>query len=31
MDPDNMQGMTAFPQLTDDQLTELIAYLETLD
>ena len=31
MDPDNMQGMTAFPQLTDDQLTELVAYLETLD
>jgi cytochrome c oxidase subunit 2 len=31
MDPDDMRGMTAFPQLTDDQLTELIAYLETLD
>ncbi|MEM9134868.1 MAG: cytochrome c oxidase subunit II [Actinomycetota bacterium] len=31
MDPDDGRGMTAFPQLTDEQLDNLVAYLATLD
>ncbi len=31
MDPDNLLGMPAFPQLTEEDLEALVAYLETLD
>lgn len=31
MDPDDGRGMTSFPQLTDEQLDDLVAYLATLD
>ncbi len=31
MAPEDERGMTAFPQLSDEQLDQLIAYLETLD
>ncbi len=31
MDPDDLRGMPAFPQLTDEQLDQLVAYLATLD
>jgi cytochrome c oxidase subunit 2 len=31
MDPDGQRGMLAFPQLTDEQLDQVVAYLATLD
>lgn len=31
MDPDGRRGMIAFPQLTDQQLDQIVAYLATLD
>ena len=31
MDPDGERGMLAFPQLTDEQLDQIVAYLATLD
>lgn len=31
MDPDDLQGMTSFPQLTDENLDDLVAYLSSLD
>jgi len=31
MKSDDMQGMTPFPQLSDDELDEVVAYLETLE
>lgn len=31
MASDDMRGMTSFPQLTDEQLDEVVAYLATLD
>jgi cytochrome c oxidase subunit 2 len=31
MDPDGQRGMRAFPQLTDEQLDQVVAYLATLD
>ncbi len=31
MDPDGERGMLPFPQLTDEQLDQLVAYLATLD
>lgn len=31
MDPDDLRGMPAFPQLTEEDLENLVAYLATLD
>lgn len=31
MDPDSLQGMTSFPQFDDEQLSQIVSYLESLE